>query len=79
MKLIVEGMTCDHCVRAIARAIKALDAGAGVHVDLAGGTVAIDGNVDAASATAAIEEAGYRVVPQARPMSCCATQLEHPR
>lgn len=73
MQLIVEGMTCDHCVRAITQAIKTLDAGAEVRVDVAAGTVAIDGGVDAASAIAAIEEEGYRVVAQPRPASCCGT------
>lgn len=61
MQLIVDGMTCDHCVRTITRAIQALDAQARVDIDLPKGTVTIDGNVDAAQATAAIEEEGYRV------------------
>jgi copper chaperone len=73
MKLIVEGMTCDHCVRAITRAIKTLDGVAEVHVDVAGGTVTIDGGVDAGLATAAIEEEGYRVVAVAQPRSCCGS------
>ena len=73
MKLIVEGMTCDHCVRAITRAIKTLDGGAEIHVDIAGGTVTIDGGVDAGLATAAIEAEGYRVAAVEPPKSCCGT------
>jgi copper chaperone len=62
MKLIVEGMTCAHCVRAITRAIQALQPASRVGVDLDAGTVSIDGEVDAAQAVAAIEAEGYRVV-----------------
>jgi copper chaperone len=74
MKLFVEGMTCAHCVRAITRAIQALDADARVEVDLAGGTVTIEGGVDAGLATAAIEAEGYRVASvQDAPAACCGT------
>jgi copper chaperone CopZ len=73
MQLIVEGMTCDHCVRSITKAIQAIDAQARVDVDLPRGTVAIDGNVDADRATAAIEEAGYRVTYAAAPKGCCGS------
>lgn len=73
-KLIVEGMTCAHCVHAITGAITRLDAGATVEIDLAGGIVAIEGGVDAGLATAAIEAEGYRVVSvQDAPTSCCGT------
>ena len=71
MQLIVEGMTCDHCVRSITKAIQAIDSKARVDVDLAKGTVAIEGNVDAAQATAAIEDEGYRVTTVAESTACC--------
>lgn len=61
MQLIVEGMTCDHCVRTITNAIQSIDTQARVNVDIPNRSVAIDGNVDFAQAKAAIEEAGYRV------------------
>ena len=64
MKLQVDGMTCAHCVRAITRAVQALDPDARVDVDLVAGTVAIDGGVDVGLAMAAIEGEGYRVVSQ---------------
>lgn len=74
MKLIVEGMTCAHCVRAITKAIKSLDEDATVDVDVAGGTVNIEGDVDAGLATAAIEAEGYGVVSmQDAPKACCGT------
>ena len=75
MKFSVEGMTCGHCVRAITRAVKALDPDATIDVDLAGGTVAIHGGMDDGLAAAAIEGEGYRVVaPKDAPpatAACC--------
>lgn len=57
----VEGMSCQHCVRAVTQAIEDLDPSAEVTVDLA------DGRVDVAAASQpreairlAIQEAGYR-------------------
>lgn len=61
MKLTVEGMTCGHCVRAITRAVHGLDKNAAVDVDLSGGSVTIDGAIDATAAKAAIESEGYLV------------------
>jgi copper chaperone len=63
MKLNVEGMTCGHCQRAIERAINAL--GGSARVDLATGTVDIEGIADAAAVRSAIEDEGYRVVDRA--------------
>lgn len=62
MKIAVEGMTCGHCVRAITEALRGLDPGAQVEVDLAGKQVDFRGNADAASVRGAIVEAGYVVV-----------------
>lgn len=59
MKLKVDGMSCGHCVRAISDAIGELDASA--RVDLAGGTVEIEGVVDREAAIRAIEAEGYSV------------------
>ena len=39
IELKVEGMTCQHCVRAVTQAIQAEDPRAAVQVDLATGTV----------------------------------------
>ena len=74
MNVIVEGMTCEHCERAITKAIHALDADATVVVNIAAGVVSIDGGVDAGLAAAAIESEGYRVVSvQKAAKSCCGT------
>jgi len=62
MKLIVEGMTCGHCVRTITHALQALDANASVSVDLPGKTVMVRGDIRAADATRALAAQGYDVV-----------------
>lgn len=59
MRMNVEGMTCAHCERAIGRAIAAL--GGTARVDLAAGTVDVEG-IEPAAAREAIEAEGYRVV-----------------
>jgi copper chaperone len=59
--LQVEGMSCGHCVRAVTEAIRALDPGAEVAVDLASGTVRAETGAAPAAVTAAVEEEGYKV------------------
>jgi copper chaperone len=59
----VGGMSCGHCVRAITQAIKALDAGAEVDVDLASGLVRVSEELDGEQVQAAIREEGYTVEP----------------
>jgi copper chaperone len=55
----VSGMTCQGCVNAVTNAIKAAAPGAGVAVDLAGGTVTVDHLDDEAVLRQAVEEAGF--------------------
>jgi copper chaperone len=62
MKLIVEGMTCGHCVRTVTYALQALDANASVSVDLPGKTVLVRGDIRAAEATEALAAQGYDVI-----------------
>ena len=60
----IDDMTCGHCVGTITKAVKEADAGAAIHVDLAGHRVEIEPDrLDAAALQAAIEEAGYTPVP----------------
>lgn len=60
--LDVQGMSCNHCVMSVTKAVKALDAQAEVKVDLAAGRVQVDSAVlDRAKVAAAIEDAGYDV------------------
>jgi len=57
----VTGMTCAHCERAVTQAIKALDPQARVEVDLAAGTVRVEGTPSEQQIRAAIEEEGYQM------------------
>ncbi len=74
MQLNVQGMTCQHCVRSITKALQSRDPGARVEVDLDAGTVTVDGALARADAQAAIEAAGYTVIADAAAVkSCCGT------
>jgi copper chaperone len=56
----VRGMSCDHCVKAVAGAVTAVPGVEQADVDLDSGEVAIAGeNVDRAAVREAIVEAGY--------------------
>ncbi len=59
MTFNVPDMTCGHCVSAITRAVKALDASAAVTADLATGTVKVETAAPAAAVSRALDEAGY--------------------
>nr|WP_213300093.1 heavy-metal-associated domain-containing protein [Paraburkholderia sacchari] len=57
----VEGMSCQHCVGAVTRAIHEHDAAAKVEIDLASGRVSVESKQSAEVLKAAIDEAGYTV------------------
>lgn len=57
----VTGMTCQHCVNAIKKAILTLDSTAQVQVDLEAGFVTVDSPQPRGAIVAAIEEEGYKV------------------
>ena len=61
----VNGMTCDHCRRAVTQEISAVEGVESVAVDLPSGTVTVatTGPVDRADIAAAVDEAGYVLVP----------------
>ena len=60
----VTGMTCGHCVRAVKDAVRAVDPGATVEVDLGTGVVTVrDGAASASQITAAIAAEGYAAEP----------------
>lgn len=61
--LLVDGMTCDHCVSSVRSAIGKVDGVTDVSVDLASGqvTVATDSTPDEAALRAAVEDAGFDV------------------
>ena len=64
MRLAVDGMTCGHCVRAITRAVQALDPAAQVAVDLDARSVDVQTGLPAEQVAAAIMAAGYSVTPK---------------
>ena len=62
--IIVEGMSCEHCVKAVKDAIEALDGVSGAAVDLSSRTAAVEydaGKVALEQIKAAIVEEGYEV------------------
>ena len=61
----VQGMTCGHCERAVTQEVGAVEGVRDVTVDLAAGTVtvSVDRPVDRAEIAAAVDEAGYTLVP----------------
>ncbi len=66
----IKGMTCDHCVRAVERALARVPGVRRVQgVDLASGRAEIEGSPDEAAVVAALHEEGYearRVGSEAR-------------
>ena len=75
--LQVRNMSCGDCVRSVTRAVQAVDTGATVQVDIASGTVGIEGSRDPAAYAAALEQAGFPAVQaanaavKARTGCCC--------
>ncbi|WP_322054087.1 heavy-metal-associated domain-containing protein [Paraburkholderia bannensis] len=61
----VEGMSCQHCVGAVTRAIHEQDAAAKVQIDLTAGRVSVESSQSADVLKAAIDEAGYTVTATA--------------
>lgn len=60
----VEGMSCDHCVRAVTAEVSLIDGVTQVDVDLATGEVAVTSEAPLAAEDvhAAVDEAGYELV-----------------
>lgn len=61
----VEGMTCGHCVAAVTEELQRLAGVTAVEVELVGGIAAVtsEAPLDPADVAAAVDEAGYAVVP----------------
>lgn len=57
----VTGMSCDHCRVAVETEVGAVPGVTGVTVDLAAGTVRVEGDADDRLVRDAIAEAGYEV------------------
>ncbi len=61
IRLKVTGMTCEHCVRAVGNAVRALPGAGEVAVDLRAGQVVVGGDPDPQAVRRAIEAEGYGV------------------
>jgi copper chaperone len=61
--LAIEGMTCQHCQRAVKNALEAIDGVVSVEVDLDRGSARIAGTADVAAMIRAVEDEGYRASP----------------
>ena len=61
----VEGMTCDHCRNAVTAEVSAVAGVQAVTVDIEAGTVTVaaDQPVDQSDIAAAVDEAGYALLP----------------
>jgi len=64
--LKVKGMSCQHCVMSVTKALNQLEGIKNVQVDLAKGEVQFDNTkaIAAHQIEKAIEEAGYKVISQ---------------
>ena len=63
MKLIVDDMSCQHCVKTITKAINDIDPKAKVTIDLAKHEVDIeDGTISQEAAIQAVNQAGFEFV-----------------
>ena len=64
--IIVSGMTCGHCVSAVTMELSLLPSVTEVEVNLEYGQVKItsDAELEPAQLAAAIDEAGYEIVPK---------------
>ena len=63
-KLIIEGMSCGHCVSHVEEALKEVDGVTTVNVSLEGKNAVIEASneIEEAKLREAIEEAGYELV-----------------
>ena len=61
----VEGMTCDHCRNAVTTEVSAVPGVQAVTVDVKAGTVTVsaDQPVNQSDIAAAVDEAGYTLLP----------------
>ena len=60
-KLKIEGMSCDHCVRAVSGALQEVPGvDRVVEVSLERGEAVVEGSAETAPLIAAVEEEGYR-------------------
>lgn len=59
MQLQIEGMSCQHCQRAVQEALGSVPGVVSVDVNLENGSANVEGDADLRALRAALEEAGY--------------------
>jgi copper chaperone len=59
----VTGMTCGHCASAVTEEVSKIPGVTGVQVDVAAGRVTVESEQPVSADAAAVDEAGYEVVP----------------
>ena len=62
IEMKVEGMSCQHCVKAVTQAVQDVGQNASVKIELADGRVSVESHSPRDALAAAIEDAGYSVV-----------------
>ena len=60
LKLKVEGMTCDHCVMAVKKALSRVPGVERAEVSLERGEALVEGNADPKALIQAVEAEGYQ-------------------
>ena len=66
LNLTIEGMSCDHCVRHVTRALGKVPGVTVKHVDVGHATVDYNGQPDVLAAiVSAVSDAGYQAHPEA--------------
>ena len=61
VEIQVTGMSCQHCVAAVTRALESVPGVTGVRVDLESGLARVQGEAEAAALERAVIDAGYGV------------------
>lgn len=61
-KVVIEGMSCGHCVKHVKDALLEVNGVSSVEVDLGSKTATIEGEVSDLEIKEAIEDVGYEVV-----------------
>jgi len=61
-ELLVDGMSCGHCVGRVTKAVQGVDGAARVEIDLPSRKVTVDSGAELARIAAAIDAAGYPVL-----------------
>ena len=59
IKVLIEGMSCENCVRHAREALEALAGVSAVEVDLESGEARIEGQIQDQAIRAALDEEGY--------------------